>query len=95
MRRVPAALRASASPIPGIHRLSEGSRGIRGHIELDEGGCQGNMPSASVLGGSAGSREAVGCRGLGPHLRRPFCRCGWSPALVRLWGRRWAGQVWN
>lgn len=48
VRRVPAALRAGASPIPGTHRLSAGSCGRYGHTKLAEGGCQGNVPSASV-----------------------------------------------
>lgn len=48
VRRVPAALWAGASPIPGTHGLSAGSCGRHGHTELAEGGCQGNVPSASV-----------------------------------------------
>lgn len=45
---VAAARRASASPIPGSRSLSASSRGRRGHSELAEDGCQGNVPSASV-----------------------------------------------
>lgn len=48
VRRVAAARRASASPILGTRRHSASSRGRRGHSELAEGGCQGNVPSASV-----------------------------------------------